>query len=608
MYTSILAKPQIMSSQKVENRICQNCKQNFVIEPEDFSFYDNIKVHPPTFCPECRTVRRLCWRNEMSLYRRKCDAPGHNETIISIYRPESKLVVYDLEYWWSDKWDSMSFGSEYDFQKPFFKQWQELRDRFPLQSLSNSKATNSEYCNVAEESRDSYMASGSWNIERTFYSNRISSIKDSADLYVVNRSELCYDDVICTDCYRVFYSLNCKNCMDSYFLYNCHGCTNCFGCSNLRSKSYCLWNEQLTKEEYYGRLTQIDLTSFKIISEFKNKFSKLCFNSIHRFANQVKVVDSTGDNLEGTKNCKQCFDATGRIEDSKYMHWVAESAKDAYDSGPGIGKGELIYEVFDTGLGAFRNLFTSVVYSSSNIEYSFNCYGCSNLFGCIGLRSKNYCILNRQYSKEEYEDLIPKIKQHMNAMPYIDNLSRIYKYGEFFPAEISPFVYNETVAKDYFSLTQEQIIKRGYKWIDRKINEYEVSIKGEELPDKLEDSLDTIIGEVIGCIHEGKCNDRCTLAYHITKEELSMYRRLGVPLPRLCFGCRHDNRLRQRNPLKLWHRQCQCAGGKSDNGIYANTISHLHGDGHCPVEFETSYAPDRPEIVYCEKCYQQEVY
>ncbi len=57
----------------------------------------------------------------------------------------------------------------------------------------------------------------------------------------------------------------------------------------------------------------------------------------------------------------------------------------------------------------------------------------------------------------------------------------------------------------------------------------------------------------------------------------------------------------------MWHRKCQCAGAKSENGVYANTSKHDHGDNHCPNEFETSYAPGRPEIVYCEQCYNSEV-
>ena len=54
-------------------RVCQNCKKNFVIEQEDFNFYDRIKVPPPTFCPECRFQRRMAWRNDRTLYKRNCD-------------------------------------------------------------------------------------------------------------------------------------------------------------------------------------------------------------------------------------------------------------------------------------------------------------------------------------------------------------------------------------------------------------------------------------------------------------------------------------------------------------------------------------------------------
>jgi len=71
----------------METKICQNCKNPFTITPDDFSFYEKIKIPPPTFCPECRYIRRLLDRNEYNLYRRKCDATDEN--IISIYRQDA---------------------------------------------------------------------------------------------------------------------------------------------------------------------------------------------------------------------------------------------------------------------------------------------------------------------------------------------------------------------------------------------------------------------------------------------------------------------------------------------------------------------------------------
>ncbi|MEK7128078.1 MAG: hypothetical protein AAB933_00750, partial [Patescibacteria group bacterium] len=94
----------------------------------------------------------------------------------------------------------------------------------------------------------------------------------------------------------------------------------------------------------------------------------------------------------------------------------------------------------------------------------------------------------------------------------------------------------------------------------------------------------------------------------IIPDELNFYRKMNLPLPRLCPNCRTFERLKQRTGIELYKRSCQCDGENSKNNLYRNTISHAHGSEPCSVSFETSYSPDRPEIVYCEKCYQQEVY
>lgn len=109
-----------MTNQNSQSVICQNCKTEFTIEPEDFEFYEKIQVPPPTFCPECRMARKMMFRNERVLYKRKCNLCKEN--IISIYHPKSSYTVYCNKCWWSDKWDSMNYGKNYDFKKSFFEQ------------------------------------------------------------------------------------------------------------------------------------------------------------------------------------------------------------------------------------------------------------------------------------------------------------------------------------------------------------------------------------------------------------------------------------------------------------------------------------------------------
>src|SRR3989344_1465820 len=98
-----------------ETKNCQNCKKEFAIEPEDFKFYEKISVPPPTWCPECQLMRRLIFRNEHNLYRRKESAEG--KEIISMFAPDKPITVFSQDYWLSDKWDPLNYGWDYDFSK-----------------------------------------------------------------------------------------------------------------------------------------------------------------------------------------------------------------------------------------------------------------------------------------------------------------------------------------------------------------------------------------------------------------------------------------------------------------------------------------------------------
>lgn len=203
------------------------------------------------------------------LYIVVCNAPGHNEEIISMFSPDKPFTVYDEKYWWSDRWSPLDFGKEYDFSRPFFRQFRELLERVPLINLSVTNMSNSYYCNVSEGDKDCYLISASEKNERVIYSNRVTFCKDSSDIYIGNSNELCYDIVNCNQCFRVIFSRNCIQCIDSAFLYNCTNCSHCFGCANLRNKSYYFFNKPCTKEEYEENLRKIDFGSFQSIGYYK---------------------------------------------------------------------------------------------------------------------------------------------------------------------------------------------------------------------------------------------------------------------------------------------------------------------------------------------------
>ena len=565
-----------------ENKICQNCHNEFIIEPEDFEFYEKIKVLPPTFCPDCRTIRRMTWRNERTLYHRKCDATGKD--IITMFSPDQPLVVYDRDYWWSDKWDQNAAGRDYDFSKPFFEQYRELFEKAPLPNLANSNTRDSEYGNHNADVKNCYLVYASFQNEDLSYCYGCIGSKNSLDLYTANHSMQCYDVTLAGGLNRVFFSYDSDDCVDSAFLHACKNVIDCLGCINLRNKSNRIFNQQYTKEEYLKERAKYDFGSYKQIIEFRKKFAEFTKQHPRRFGFIHRSTNCVGNVIINSKNVYMGFDIYGGAEDCKYIIHMVD-LRDCYDGYGGGANLSNSYEFIDTGIEGVGNLFAVFTHSCQNTNYTYACQNSANLFGCVGLRSKKYCILNKQYTKEEYEKIVPKIIAHMNEMPYTDKKGRVYKYGEFFPSELSPFAYNETIAQEYHSKNKSEILESGYLWREPNTKQYTITIQPEDLPDDIKDVSDDILNQVIGCEHAGNCNEQCMGAFKIIPSELKFYRAMNLALPRLCSNCRHYRRLHQRTPFKLWDRTC----------------------AKCGKEIKTSYSPDRPEIIYCEQCYNNEV-
>jgi len=582
-----------------ETKNCQNCKNDFTIEPDDFSFYEKIKVPPPTFCPECRMVRRLLSRNERTLYKSNCDLCA--KSMISVYRDKSRSKVYCNDCYYGDGWNPMDYGMDYDLNKNFFLTLRELFKQTAHPSLDIRNCENSQFNNFIFNSKDCYLSFGVSNCEQAYYSTQVHYSKNVFDCDISLKSDSSYDSVNIFECYRTYYSVYATSCMDSYFLYDCSGCSNCFGCTNLRNKQYHIYNKPHTKEEYEKFMSSLNLGSSSFLEKIKKEVIVFMSTNPVRFAHIKHSVDCTGDNIEGSKNCKASFGTREGVEDCKYVAIAGYNLKDSYDIYGGGLKSELGYECVSF-TGNSRIKFSKQVRESTDSMYSEFCMNCNHIFGCSGLRNKSYCIFNKQYTKEEYEEIIPKLVEFSKSNPYIVN-GRKYSFGEFFLPEDFGFAYNESVAQEFFPLTKDQILEKGYSWVEEKEKNYIPTMNWLDIPDSIKDVPDSIIKEVIICKHKTDCVHKCTQAYRITQTELDFYKQHQISIPVLCPNCRYFERLSKRSELKLYTRQCMCGEAESPKP----TRDHGH-KGKCEVEFETSYAPDRPEIVYCEKCYQQEIY
>jgi len=567
--------------------ICQNCKKDFTIEPDDFGFYEKVGVPPPTFCPECRYIRRLLDRNEYNFYKRKCDATG--KSVISIYRPDASFPVYNQEYWKSDAWDPKSYGRDFDFSRPFFEQYEELRQVMPHLAMVNSNSVNSEYTNQANNNKDCYMFFTSTGSEKCMYGSWCHYSHFLSDCYMAEKSEFCYECMNIARCSKCMWCQDCSDSVSLKFCIDCRGCIDCFGCVGLREKQYHFFNESLTKKEYEKKLKNFSLNKDSI-KESMTRVMKLRMSIPVKYYHGFQIQDSSGDYMENCKRSRNVFNCRNN-KDTVYMQDAWDETEDCMDCTEVI-IGQLSYEV--QGMDSpHRSMFVrSCLNGVTDSCYCDMCFGVHDCFGCFGLRKSSYCILNKQYTKAEYLKLKEKIIKHM---------TKTGEWGEYFPSNLSPFAYNESMAQDYFPMTKDEALKAGHTWYDHPVRDYKVTLHTKDLPHTQDDVKNNITREVIQCSTQNSPNQKekyslCATAFKVTPLELSLYKILNLPIPEKCFPCRRQDRFSLRNPRRLWYRRCMCEQ------------NHAHHKGRCPIEFETSYPPERREVVYCEKCYQQEVY
>ena len=574
---------------KAEQHTCQNCKKDFLIEPNDFGFYEKIGVPAPTFCPACRNQRRLAWRNNLSFYSQKCALC--EKSIITIYAPDSGITIYCNKCWWSDKWDPKSYGVDYDFSKTFFTQYVELLKRVPQVATVNDDGIASLNCEWTHDcwfAKNCYMVFYSWKIENVMYSTyMVYGSKDMVDcMNIMDKAEWLYECINCDTSYRLKHGQLCIACVDSQFMYDCRGCTDCFMCAGIRNEKYCFKNQKYSKEEYEKILAEYRLDTHAGMDRAKKEFEEFILDTPRKYAFIIQSKNCTGDLILNGKDSKDVF-ATQQPENCRFIDGSAKP-KDSYDLSTA---GEMT-ECYDgvTVDHSHQNLFGIFSVKSQYLKYTQNCHSSKHLFGCTSIKTGSYCILNKQYTKEEYEVLVPKIIEQMTTVPYFDKKGSPYPYGEFYPAELSLFGYNETAAPEQYPLSKEEALVQGFKWQDNtQRTTGKETIKPELLPESINDITDDIVSEILCCMN-------CNRNYKIMPNEFNFYKKMRIPVPRKCFNCRHADRIRRRGKYELWHRQCMCTKDAHDH------------TGTCSNEFETAYAPDRPEIVYCERCYQTEMY
>ncbi len=552
---------------------CRTCSKTFLLEDADLAFCERVSpviagvaqsIPPPQCCPDCRQQRRTAFRNDSFYYRNTCHLCG--KPVISIYSPDKTVPVLCHDCCWSDRWDPLAYGVPFDPSRSFFAQYAEMRAKVPRIAIFNTQSENSEYTVHSSKNRNCYMCCSTVECEDVEYSDWMIRSTDCMDGLMGADLELCYGCAESRESFGSDYLDRCSNTSTSYLCFDCHRSTDLVGCVSVRGGSAMILNERSTREGCQRTIQRLK-TDPAFRAQFEAKYAALNARLPKKYAWNLNTEGCTGDALTNCKNAVSCFHSEA-LQDCRHVYDATEIT-DAMDLTRGSSC-EMLYECkagIDLKLSAFCNL----CYQCDRLLYCDNCQGTSECFGCFGLKKHRYCILNRQYTKEEYEKLVPQIIAHMKQGG---------EYGEFFPVPLSAFGYNETKAQEWFPMTREEVTRKGWRW-----SEYEPprvtaakTIPASQLPPDIAAVPDDILQWAIISEGNGK-------PFRIVPQELAFYRKKGLPIPHFSWQERHLARKAKQNPCTLYKRSC----------------------AKCDTPIETTYAPDRPETVYCEACFLQTV-
>ena len=556
-------------------KTCTTCSLPFEITDEELQFLQKVSptfsgktytIPPPSLCPQCRVQRRMAWRNDRTFHKRTSSLSG--KEMVSLYPEGTPFPVYHTDEWWSDQWNPMDYGREYDLSRPFFDQWRDLMNAVPRRNMDLINCENSQYCNYCGDDKNCYLDIAGEGNEDCFYNLFTKYSTNCVDCTFTYKSTLCYETIQCYNSYGCRNSMYLEDCSDCAFCFDLKGCKNCLLSTNLRNKEYYILNEPHSKEEYEKKVLELNLGSYQALQSVHELWEKMRIEKgLYRDMYILNCENCTGNNIQNSQNCLHAFNAVD-CRDCRHLYDVME-ATDCQDMNYSLYKPEVSYEMIST-LNLRYSAFCMATHYSNNLFYCDLTENSSNCFGCIGLNHGEYCILNKQYSKDEYGALVPRIIENMQNTPYKNSgpgpgPDPIMEWGQFFPMHISPFPYEETVAQEYMPSTTDEGNKE--------------NIEPGPGPDHISDVDESICETPLTCEATGK-------QFKLIPQEVAFYKQQGIPVPHLCPDERHRRRLARRNPRTLHARTCST----------------------CSKEIETTYSPERPERVVCEECYLKEVY
>lgn len=512
-------------------KICKISGREFEITPAEIDFNKKISdinsnlgkidVTSP-ICPTILTRNLTALGNLIHLFQSKSDFSGVKQ--ISRYNPKYGYKICTPDEYWSDKVDNSVYGIPYDFKKDFFEQWNSLLKQSYLNPLTKINSENSDYVNGGGNHKNCYLIFASSHCEDCLYSLNLFNCTNCVDCIFCNNCQFCYECSDCTNCYQSSFCTESDTCVDCMACFDCRNCNDCIGCFGLERAKNCIFNRQVSEQEY---------------KEFKNKFSSNSYQALKMIVDKAAKF-SVAHKPNRILNSEDCSGAY--IKNSSNIYY-GYNVVESQDCGYLVG-GNKAKDCWKGWFSGTELCSVGVYYSGNNCHFSYPCFNsdncwycfainsCSNCFGCVSLKNKSYCILNKQYSKDEYFELVPRIIAQMQA-------GGLWAQG--FPVKYAPCSYQESWVEEYFDDIPEETIKKlGYRWDPITDGNADKGVLSKDLKDVETKILDWK-GPII-------CEES-RRSFNLTKQELAFYHNQNLPLPRKHWILRLKNKTKKRERM-----------------------------------------------------------
>lgn len=285
----------------------------------------------------------------------------------------------------------------------FITRYEALELKMPIRLFHSLNSEGIEYGDFLYSTNNALFSFDCAQSENIIYINDSFKAKNSYDGNYIINSEGCYESFDVFQGSNNTYLNNCNRIYNSHFCWDCDDSHDLFGCSHLRHKEYCIFNKQYTKDEYK-----------KFIIELQKKPAEDNLQMAETIALQFPITTTHavnsencdyGNHITNSKNLYLCFD-TNACENGGYLY-DTHYTKYSYDMTQ-CAHCEHSYECSDSAQlnNCFYMSFCSDMYDSGFCE---NCTKSNHLFGCVTMENKEYRLLNRQLTKEEYAKEVNEI-------------------------------------------------------------------------------------------------------------------------------------------------------------------------------------------------------